>query len=398
MRILLLNESLYGIEPAPGETWSYLQVQTWKGNLVADTSDDLIDYDIFIVDLDKTGTGGGDATQRHVSNEIVERVEAGGCLICFVGTKNAPWLPMQFNPRGTKGERVTIEQGDDRIVALLEKYAPDITYKTQLERGSGWTPMLTAMNGYPVAGYGRHGTGLVLVLPQFKRPNVVVRDFLDNVIPAILPHLVSGQPVIMEEAEPAWLSEFPIAEAQLIEHDINAKQQRIREMQEELENLDHQKRLLTEFQGLLWYEGKPLERIVERALNLLGIDAHPVGQVDLVYPLPRGEQLYIEIEGTGGAIQVRKGSQLLRYVSEADDPSTIHGAIIGNPFRKETPTNRPPSGSQVGLFSPPMERLAHSQKWKLVTTAQVFEWIKIHYAGDPDVASQQAKDALGVSL
>ncbi len=103
----------------------------------------------------------------------------------------------------------------------------------------------------------------------------------------------------------------------------------------------------------------------------------------------------MEIEGTTGPIQIRKGRQLLGYIADEDDPGAFRGAIIGNPFRRDHPSARPPEGSQVGLFSPQMESLAGKQGWPLLTTSQLFDWVTRHMAGDKK-ASGEARKALGV--
>jgi hypothetical protein len=200
----------------------------------------------------------------------------------------------------------------------------------------------------------------------------------------------------MAEESPPWLADYPIPEAQQLEEQMRQAGQRLYDLQHEIEDLEARRRAISEYQGLLWFEGKPLELVVEKAVNLLGVDAHPSGQIDLAYAIGDGQALYIEVEGTTGAIQVRKGSQLLRYIAEAPDPSLVRGAIIGNPFRTESPANRPPPGSQVGFFSEPLERLAKNQKWKLITTIQLFAWVKIHFAGGQERASQLLREALGV--
>ena len=59
--------------------------------------------------------------------------------------------------------------------------------------------------------------------------------------------------------------------------------------------------------------------VVEAALNLLSIEAHPRWPVDLVYEDADGP-LYIEVEGTKNSIELWKGNQLLGYHWEPVSP------------------------------------------------------------------------------
>ena len=128
----------------------------------------------------------------------------------------------------------------------------------------------------------------------------------------------------------------------------------------------------------------------------MGVPAHPKPPVDLACPNLLGGELYIEVEGTTGAVSIHKGRQLGSYIDDADDPASMTGAIIGNPFRMEHPSNRPPPGSQVGLFSPPLERMAARDSWPLLTTTQLFEWVRRHLDGD-NTGSVELRQALGLA-
>jgi len=162
-----------------------------------------------------------------------------------------------------------------------------------------------------------------------------------------------------------------------------------------LDGKERERKELLAYQGLLWLEGRPLEIVVEKALNPLGVSARPKPPVDLVCSVPGGGELLIEIEGTTGAVQVRKGRQLLGYIAEADDPASTFGAIVANPYRHEHPSSRPPARSQVALFSAQLESLATRQQWKLLTTTQLFEWVRRYLNGDGQVADE-VRDALGL--
>lgn len=395
MRILRVNSVVDDIQPASGEVWSSVFAGKWKGHLVGETSENIIDYDVYVIDLDRITDTAQGASGRSISAEILERVSAGGCLICFAGTKALGWLPGSFLPRGGGGNRTKIENQDPALAAFFERFKDDITYKTQFEPAS-WTPLVLAMNGYPVAASQSYGAGLIFVLPEFRNRASALRAMLDSVIPAKLPSLRADQPEAMDEAAPEWLDQYPVAGGRKLESEIASTQKEIAALLARVDDLEKRRRDLIELQGLLWYEGRPLELVVEKTLKLLGIEAAPRQPIDLACTLDDGGELYIEVEGTVGPIQLRKGQQLLSYIAGADDPAIVRGAIIGNPFRKESPKNRPPANSQAGLFSDPLKRLADQQKWKLVDTVKVFSWLKEHLTGKEKQASERARKALGI--
>lgn len=395
MRILVVNSAVSGVERAPGEEWSDLIAWAYKGNLWAAIHHDLVDYDVFIVDPDKLGEREDAQNTKLVGQQIAERVAGGGCLICFAGTKNLSWLPVQFQSRQMSGERITIEDGPESLKALLEKYQGEMSYKAQFTEQQGWQPLARGLNRHPVAGHASHGGGAVLMLPEFKSRAKVIREVLDKVIPEMLPGLRTEPLAALHEEAPEWLAQFPIPKTDEVQQQVSDLEDKIRRLREDLEKKDRERRELLEYQGLLWLEGKPLEAVVEKALNLLGIPAHPKGKVDLACPIPSGGELYIEVEGTTGAVGVRKGRQLMHYIADADDPLTV-GAIVGNPFRKEHPSNRPPAGSQVGRFSGELEKMAARYGWSLVTTIQLFDWV-CQYLGGKKTAAREAERALGLA-
>ncbi len=392
MRILVISAAVVGTEEAPGEDWSALSAQQFKGTLYASSQQDLVDYDVFIVDQDKVGKTDTAGNLKVIQTQIVERVAGGGCLICFASVRTIPWLPVNFSSRGDiRGKRFTIEEAEESLSEMLAKRQEEISYKTQFQQAQGWTPIARALDTYPIAGYLKHGLGLILMLPEFQNRAAAVRDILDHVIPRLLPNLREKAPVSLDEAPPEWLGEFPIAKSETLTSKIAKLSAEIDRLRDEREARDRQRRELLEYHGLLWLEGKPLEAVMQKALNLLGIAVEPKHPIDLACRIPGGGELYIEVEGTTGPIQIRKGRQLLGYIAEAEDPATILGAIIGNPYRREHPASRPPPKRQVGLFSPQLESLAAKQGWVLLPTTQLYEWVTRHLDGDKN-ASKEARE------
>jgi hypothetical protein len=393
MRIVDINGAS-SVERAAGERWLDLWVYVQSGSLYTDFPQDLVDEDIFIFDLDKVQPIPEIGEWKPVVPQIIERVAAGGLLIVLATTQNVPWLPVQFQARGYSGQQITIEQGGPELLtALLEKYHPEITYKTQFNEASAWTPLARAKNNHPVAGFASYGSGLILMLPEFKNRGRFLRELLDKVVPVMLPNLVEAQ-VTPDEDAPDWLSAFPVNRAEALAQEVDGLDVEIQRLREAREAKEREMSELSGYQGLLWLDGKPLEKVVEKALNLLGVSAHPKPPVDLVHSAAGGKQLFIEIEGTTTQIQVKKGRQLMGYIAESDDPAETLGAIVGNPFRLDPPSNRPP-GNQTGLFSPQLESLAKKQSWKLFTTVELFKFVCRYLDGDA-TAVDDLRTSLGL--
>jgi hypothetical protein len=398
MRVAVVNGAIDGERAFPGaDIDDILSGFLQKAHLCARIDFDLYDFDLFVVDMAKVPSErAADEGVRPIYEQIRERVNAGGGIICFaVAGKRLSWLPTHFGIRPGKGRRVKIEPTEP-YKGLFEKYEKEITWSTQFDQPSkpdaAWQPLLHSLGGWPVAGVDTT-KGLVLVLPEIKRKEAFLRDLFDKVIPEVAPGLLVSRPAGPTEPPPDWLADFPIPKAKAIRDEIAEIDGQIAQLREVRDDKDRKARELEQYQGLLWMQGETqLEPIVEKALNVLGIDAHPRRPVDLVHEDVDGP-LYIEVEGTKDSIELKKGNQLLGYIANADDPASVRGAIIGNPFRLDHPSERPPPNRV--LFVSQLENLAEKQRWTLMTTVELFEYVRRHLGGD-EGAGKEARERLGL--
>ncbi len=104
----------------------------------------------------------------------------------------------------------------------------------------------------------------------------------------------------------------------------------------------------------------------------MGLNAQKKYGVDVVVEDVQGT-LYAEVEGTTKSVQVDKSRKLLEDISRAEDPASVRGAIIGNPFGLQQPNDRPVG--QRKLFVGEVEEAAKRFGWALITT------------GDPNLGS-----------
>jgi hypothetical protein len=397
-RVLNLNGAVRSASVRkPTEEWAELPCVSMRdGGIYAETSENLVDYDIFIVDQDKIPFveryEGGNVTQQ-----IVERVHGGGCLIAFGARERMRWLPLQFQPRGEPGSRVNVVP-DSQLAEFFTRWCDQITYKTQFQPPdpNTWNPGVTAQNAYPVAGFAWLDHGYIALLPEFTNREQAVRDFIDRELARILPSLDAAPPVVASEGVPEWIARYSITKADLIGHEIAALDAEIKERMEVRDAKERERQGILRFRGLLWQGGHALQSLVIDALNLLGIPAINREPVDIVCPVPAGGELFIEVEGPTHGITMNKGQQLIQYITASPEPSQVRGAIIGNPFRLNEPENRPPAGSQQELFVRQLREFADKQGWALVTTTAIFECVRSHLDGDPE-AGERVRHLLGLA-
>lgn len=390
MRVAVINASIDGEKAFPGaEIHGILSAFLYQNTLRATIDFDLYDLDLFVVDMAKVPReGSASGGSRIINDQISERVNAGGGIICFAAKdKRLTWLPIPFELYPGSGKRVKLEDVE-AFKPLFEKYEKEIAWSTQFEDSGYWTVLLRSLGNRPVAGIALP-RGMVLVLPDMKRKEAFLRELFDTVIPRLVPQLLIARPTEPTEGLPSWLAEFSIPKAKALRDEITDIDGQIAQLRTTRDAKATEAAEIEQYQGLLWMQGESqLEPIVEKALNLLGIEAHPRRPVDLLYEDDDGP-LYIEVEGTKDSIELRKGNQLLGYIATAQDPASVRGAIIGNPFRLEHPSQRPPANRV--LFVIQLENLAKKQQWALMTTVELFEYVRRHLDGDTSAAPELRK-------
>jgi hypothetical protein len=298
-----------------------------------------------------------------------------------------------ITPSPIAGERIAVTTQNEALIGFFDRFKDEMHYISQFGLPSGWEQLAKALNDQTVSTMVGSGSGHAIFLPQFKNRTHVVRYLLDHVIPKLLPALSRPADTAVQEEAPDWVLPFDVPGATELERELANLSARIEQLRDEQTGKEQKLLELLEYRGLLWLDGFPLERVVASALAVLGIDAHPQGQIDLVHEKEDGTKLYIEVEGTETLVQVRKGQQLLTYIAQAEDPASTSGAIIANPFRRQHPSDRPSTIDQ--LFSPPLRALAAQQKWSLITTGALFELVRAQLSGDPR-ACGEAQVALGL--
>jgi hypothetical protein len=388
----------------PGEeweqAWDFYLWTTLSTELRAQTQSGIYDYDLFIVDAESLAEDDGDIEQT-IHEEIDARVRCGGVLICFAACETMEWMPGDFRSYSTGGSKVSVIPKTP-FANVLTRYRSRTQYRTLLELSDPWEVLEVNNANAPIAAWRRYGEGCILLLPWFVEPGKVVRSVLDTVLPKLAPQLFQEEERIPEQAGPQWLAAFPVpgiteiaAEIEKVEREIENLQDMIEQKKRVLHERENERREREELQWLLWGTGKRLERVVMRALAELRIEAYPQDPVDLVVDLEDGK-LFIEVEGSEGPINVEKGRQLLGYIHNTDEPEKVDGAILGNPFRLVPPDSRPPEGSQTGLFTTELEKMAKKHSWHLVETRDLFRLVTAYLQTGDQAAHEEIRNLLGI--
>jgi hypothetical protein len=150
---------------------------------------------------------------------------------------------------------------------------------------------------------------------------------------------------------------------------------------------------LQNWKWLLYETGKHrLQPIVLKAFSLLGCNAQPEPDSDSDGRLQTefGTAL-LEIEGANETIKINKISQLLKNIANflAQQGVSTKGILVGNPFRTEELSNRPPKGSQKKLFSDQVLTTAEMHNISVLLSTDLYEIVCLIL--DNKLTTQQIK-------
>jgi len=342
---------------------------------------------------------------HDMAGEFADRITTGGILVCFASsprTVSAPWsvepvsnfgwLPVDPEPRARTGQEYKIEKGTE-FESLLQRYLVGTTWVCDFNPSLSRSRVLAVnKNGQAIASHRKCGQGHVVIVPSMLKRDEFLGRFIKEVVPKIAPQLVAAPAT---EGSPPWLLEWldKIPGVQNLASDASTLQSQIQELEAKRDEKLLEKQELQRWGDLLWQTGEEvLEERVREALRLMGLNAQKKYGVDVVVEDVQGT-LYAEVEGTTKSVRVDKSRKLLEDISGADDPASVRGAIIGNPFRLEQPNDRPVG--QRKFFVREVEEAAKKFGWVLITTRELFDLVCRHLAGDNSAARELRNRLLG---
>lgn len=182
-------------------------------------------------------------------------------------------------------------------------------------------------------------------------------------------------------ARPIWLNEteFQIKNSQEIQKKIEVKNQQIKDIEEEIEELQKDFFESEKLNDLLFETGKPLENAVTYALTILGFKAENFDdgklELDQVITSPEGVRFIGECEGKDNKqIDITKFRQLSDSLNEdferEDVKEKAFGLLFGNPFRLILPNERPNPFTEKCISG------ANREKIGLIETRELYKVAK----------------------
>ncbi|MGN6622321.1 MAG: hypothetical protein ACTHKR_14830, partial [Sphingomonas sp.] len=158
---------------------------------------------------------------------------------------------------------------------------------------------------------------------------------------------------------PDWIAEVKIPDVVSNANDaIKNLDEQIDRLQCERTAAEGRRVKLLQYSHLLYESGKPLERVVEKALQLLGFSAEGLDtgelEIDHVILSPSGKRLIGESEGKdNSAIDITKFRQLESNIGEDFQRDEVvepaKGVLFGNGFRLTKPQDRSEQFTQKSL-------------------------------------------------
>lgn len=104
--------------------------------LLTDQDVNIIDYDVFIYDHDRTPNENPSRPSKQISSMIVERVEGGGILVIFAAINDCQWFPSAMQSRKISGDRINIVAKMTELLQLFDRNNSELKYKTQFHHNS----------------------------------------------------------------------------------------------------------------------------------------------------------------------------------------------------------------------------------------------------------------------
>ncbi|MBI4963524.1 MAG: hypothetical protein HY913_09635 [Desulfomonile tiedjei] len=290
---------------------------------------------------------------------------------------NYDWLPQsQFTENLTtalvpgRGYAIDLVEANHPFAAYFRAFQKQLVYEACLTTGAKIIGEVFLKNkaGNFVGFTWKVHRGRIVFLPRSL-------EYVDPV--KLINVLVEGaRPYLTDNFRtpaPDWTKSFLVpGEAEILASIESVEKERAL-IEAKLGALTEDKNELAEFRGLLYEQGRSLEEVVLRALNLMGFAADRFRQDDMEHDVVmesnEGRAL-AEVEGKDRKpINVDKIDQLSRVVDEDfnERGDYSHGVLIGNPFRLV------PLDQRGEPFTEKARKAAERKQFGLLTTAELFK-------------------------
>ena len=198
---------------------------------------------------------------------------------------------------------------------------------------------------------------------------------------------------------PKWLvgEQFSTEKARSLEQEIKANKREVVRIQSENKKLKEKLDEKNIIKDLLFEKGKPLEKAVKKALNILGytVEHYDDGnlEIDQIAVSPEGQRFIGESEGKDSKdVDITKYRQLRGNIDADFDRDEVderaYGILFGNGQRLQKPDER-------GLgFTEKCTKDAKRERIALVRTMDLFEVAKYLQDSEHDEFKKECRDAI----
>lgn len=268
---------------------------------------------------------------------------------------NYNFLPINIEIHNSVGKKFFVKNS---IVKPLLNDFPDIDkYKVYMESDDNIIEPLifNKTKDKIVAGIIKYKNGNIVFLPYIKplyehfyndddELNEGGKIHQKSLIANIIEIDKSLSEITEKSPKPSWINDerFSLKNALKLEKDIQTNLQKIKEIEEKINDLNNKKSQEEILLDLIFETGKPLENAVIKALEILGYNAenfdNGVLELDQVIISPEGNRYIGECEGKESkSIDISKFRQLQDALNEDFQRDEIeekaYGLLFGNPYR-----------------------------------------------------------------
>ena len=201
--------------------------------------------------------------------------------------------------------------------------------------------------------------------------------------------------ILEEDLAPEWISSVNIFGQKNTNKKISKIRKEIEKLRKEKNTLTQENNERLEFKKLLYLQGKPLEGIVTKSLNFLGINLKSLDVENLEDRIFKYENFSIPFEIRGKdskGLNEEDLSQLIKRI--ADRPKgekyKTKGVFVLNHYRKKPPKDRP----EVCHFN--IIEKAKAFDICILTTTEIFELVNRVLAGESINIEEQLFNAVGL--
>ncbi|MBT2761892.1 hypothetical protein [Paenibacillus sp. ISL-20] len=302
-----------------------------------------------LTDLEYSESLSRDINRRR--NEVVEFLNLGRTI--FVFTPPPIELSLRYSTSGYFSEvdfrnfmlsypdtilssGTQIEFIDNAFFTELWTDFSDCFYYDSMYSNSFGTPLFKVKGtNYFVGAYIKYGNGHIVYLPRINCPKTERANHLAKVLKRIAFQLNENEKKL-KFALPEWSNNYFLPSENKIKQDIKLYEQKLYEIQNEIEKNKEDLNSLEEFKLLFTSSGKALEKTVGTIFKTLGFEVAEglPGRDDLIIKYEE-KVAVVEVKGVAKSAAEKHAAQLEKWVSEYFTTKDVmpKGILVVNAFK-----------------------------------------------------------------